>query len=169
MKIETERLVIFPLSCPQLKKYMLNDGSLEAELKLNPTSRSISPELSEALQQTILPAVTDKNKNYLFSTLWTMVLKAENKMIGDLCFMGEPDEAGAIEIGYGTYNEFQGKGYMSEAVGAMIKWAATQPAVKSIIASTNRSNMSSYKVLVNNNFVKIGETETMFTFKLEVQ
>jgi [ribosomal protein S5]-alanine N-acetyltransferase len=135
-------------------------------LHLNPTSRSISPELKEALEQTILPAVADSTKNYLFSTLWTIISKSENKMVGDLCFVGEPNAVGEIEIGYGTYEEFQGKGFMTEAAGGMIGWAKEQSGVKAIIASTDKSNVASYSVLVKNNFIKTGETETMFTWRI---
>ena len=62
-------------------------------------------------------------RTYLFSTLWTIILKEENKMVGDLCFVGEPDAEGEIEIGYGTYDEFRKRGYMTEAVNGMINWA----------------------------------------------
>src|SRR5664279_6134277 len=110
--IETERLILKPLTYEQLIKYTRLDKSLETELNLNTTSRTISSELKEALEQTILPNVADPNKNYLFSTLWTVILKEENKMVGDLCFVGEPNENGEIEIGYGTYDEFKKKGYM---------------------------------------------------------
>jgi [ribosomal protein S5]-alanine N-acetyltransferase len=140
---------------------------LEAELNLNKTSRTISPELKEAFEQTILPNVADKTKNYLYSTLWTAILKAENKMIGDLCIIGEPNADGEIEIGYGTYDEFQGKGFMTEIVSGIIEWAKTQQIVKAIIASTDKTNTASFKVLQNNNFIKIGETETLFNWKLE--
>jgi len=164
--IETKRLTKKPLTYGQLVKYIRNDNSLETELHLNPTSRSISPDLKEALEQTILPAVADTNKNYLFSTLWTIILKSENKMVGDLCFVGEPNADGEIEIGYGTYEEFQGKGFMTEAVGGMIAWAKKQTGVKSIIAPTDKSNFSSCSVLIKNNFIKIGETKTMFSWSL---
>jgi [ribosomal protein S5]-alanine N-acetyltransferase len=164
--VETERFRIQPLTYEQLVKYIRNDNSLETELHLNPTSRSISPELKEALEQTILPAVADSTKNYLFSTLWTIISKSENKMVGDLCFVGEPNAVGEIEIGYGTYEEFQGKGFMTEAAGGMIGWAKEQSGVKAIIASTDKSNVASYSVLVKNNFIKTGETETMFTWRI---
>jgi [ribosomal protein S5]-alanine N-acetyltransferase len=166
MKIETNRLTIIPLSYDQLVKYINNDNSLEAELNVKPTVRSISPELKEALEQTILPAVADSTKNYLFSTLWTIISKSENKMVGDLCFVGEPNAVGEIEIGYGTYEEFQGKGFMTEAAGGMIGWAKEQSGVKAIIASTDKSNVASYSVLVKNNFIKTSETETMFTWRI---
>ena len=166
--IETARLILKPLTYDQLVKYTKCDNSLEAELNLNETSRTISPELKEAFEQTILPNVADKTKNYLYSTLWTAISKTENKMIGDLCIVGEPNADGEIEIGYGTYDEFQGKGFMTEIVGGIIVWTKTQPFVKAIIASTDKTNTASFKVLQKNNFIKNGETETLFNWRLEM-
>jgi ribosomal-protein-alanine N-acetyltransferase len=166
--IETERLILKPLTYEQLVKYLKCDNTLEEELNLNETSRTISPELKEAFEETILPNVADKNKNYLYSTLWTAISKTENKMIGDLCIVGEPNTDGEIEIGYGTYEEFQNKGFMSEIVSGIIIWTKTQPIVKSIIASTDKTNTASFKVLKKNNFIKIGETEIVFNWKLEL-
>lgn len=166
--IETERLIIKPLTYEQLVKYIQADNSLDAELNLNESSRAISAELKDALEKTILPNVADKNKNYLYSTLWTVILKEKNKMVADLCFMGEPNSKGEVEIGYGTYDELKNKGYMTEAVGGMIKWAKNQPEVKSIIASANKDNPASYAVLKKNNFVKFAETDTLFSWRLDV-
>jgi [ribosomal protein S5]-alanine N-acetyltransferase len=167
--IETERLILKPLTYSQLVKYIKCDNSLETELKLNKSSRTIAPELKEAFEQTILPNVANKRKNYLYSTLWTAISKAENKMVGDLCIVGEPNANGEIEIGYGTYEEFQNKGFMTEVVLGILKWSKTQVKVKSIIASTDKTNTASFKVLEKNGFIKIGETTTMFNWKLEVK
>lgn len=145
--IESERLILKPLTHDQLVKYIRNDNSLERELKLNPTKKVISPELKEALEQTILPNVADTGKNHLFSTLWTIILKAESRMVGDLCFVGEPDANGEIEIGYGTYEDFRGKGYMKEAVACVIEWVKMQENVKSIFAQTAKDNPASFAVL----------------------
>lgn len=166
--IETNRLILRPLTYKQLIKYVKCDNSLERELNLNESSRIISKELKEAFEQTILPNVADKNKNYLYSTLWTAISKTENKMIGDICIVGEPNVDGEIEIGYGTYDEFQGKGYMTEVVSGMIEWAKTQPEVKAIIASTNKTNTASFKVLEKNNFIKIEDTEMLFNWRLKI-
>jgi [ribosomal protein S5]-alanine N-acetyltransferase len=166
--IETERLILIPLTHEQLIKYMRLDNSLETDLNLNEASRTISPELKEALGQTILPNVADKNKNYLFSTLWTVISKDENKMVGDLCFVGEPNEEGEVEIGYGTYEEFRKRGFMTEAVGGMIKWAEKQPNIRSIIASTEKSNIDSFSILERNNFIKFGETGTLYNWRLRI-
>lgn len=166
--IETKRLTIKPLTYEQLIKYIKCDNSLETELQLNPSSRTVSPELAEAFEQTILPNVKDKSKNYLYSTLWTAISKTENKMVGDFCIIGEPNLKGEIEIGYGTHDEFRNRGFMTEIVQGIVEWANLQPAVKTIIASTGKTNTASFRVLEKNGFIKNGETESLFHWKLEL-
>ena len=166
--VETERLILMPLTYNQLLKYVRADNSLETELNLNETTRTISADLKEALEKTILPNVADTQKDYLYSTVWTVISKADNKMVGDLCIIGEPNGEGEIEIGYGIYDEFRKKGFIAEAVGGIIKWAKVQPKVKSILASTEKNNIASCSVLRKNDFIKVGETETLFNWKLEL-
>lgn len=166
--IETKKLIIKPLTYSQLVKYAKCDNSLEEELQLDATSRIISHELKDALEKTILPNVADSTKNYLYSTLWTIISKKDNKMIGDICIVGTPNAEGAIEIGYGTYDEFRKKGFMTEAVSGIIVWAKSQKEIKSMVASTEKTNIASFKVLEKNNFTKIDETETLFNWKLEM-
>lgn len=166
--LETNRLLIQPLTYNQLLKYVRNDGSLEEELNLNKASTVISAELKEALEHTILPNVADADKNYLYSTLWTVIFKEQRRMVGDLCFFGEPNAAGEIEIGYGTYEEYRNRGFMTEAIGVMTTWAASQPNVKSIIAASDKRNIASSSVLERNSFAKYGETETLFSWRLKL-
>lgn len=166
--IQTERLLILPLTYDQLQKYLKNDASLDEELALVSSPRVISPELKEAMEQTIMPNVADKGKNYLFSTLWTVISKTENKMVGDLCFVGEPNEAGEIEIGYGMYDGFRDRGFMTEAVAGMIAWVQTQSNVKSIFAATEKNNHASSTVLLRNHFQKFGETDTLYNWRLKM-
>jgi RimJ/RimL family protein N-acetyltransferase len=166
---ETNRLILRPLNHGQLIKYLNADPALEAELAVHYAPRTISDELLEALEMTILPAVGYDPKNYLFTTLWTIISKADNKMVGDLCILGKPNDGGEIEIGYGTYDEFQGKGFMTEAVGGIIEWAGFQPNVKAVVASTEKENVASFSVLLKNGFQKIGESETMFQWKIKLR
>jgi RimJ/RimL family protein N-acetyltransferase len=166
--IETEHLYIKPLEYSQLVKYLRCDNSLETELHVEKSSRTISPELKEALEQTIIPNVDDKHRNYLFSTLWTAISKAENAMVGDLCIMGEPDDNGIIEIGYGTYDEFRNKGFMTELVKGIVMWAKAQSGVKVIAASTDKTNPASARVLEKNGFILTGETDELLNWKLQL-
>lgn len=167
--IETERLILRPLTYEQLLKYSNLDDSLEKELNTEKSPRSISPELREALDYGIIPHVADERQNYLFSTLWTIISKESNKMVGDVCFKGEPNIDGEIEISYGTHFEFRRKGYMTEAVGEMLKWAKTQSSVMKVLANTEKNNLSSQRVLRNNDFSQIGETDGIVYWEIRVK
>lgn len=81
--LDTERLLILPLSYEQLLDYVKLDSSLESSLGLQPYVRTLSDELKGALEKLILPNVVQQGKNYLFSTLWTIIEKEQKVMIGD--------------------------------------------------------------------------------------
>ncbi|MDR1055330.1 MAG: GNAT family N-acetyltransferase [Prevotellaceae bacterium] len=165
--IESEHLIITPLTYNQLLKYIKLDGSLEVELGVEPVRRVMSDDFKDAIEKSIIPAVANPDNNYLYYTLWTILSKTENRVIGDLCFMGEPNDKGEIEIGYGTYPDYQNKGFMTEAVAETIKWIKKdQPAVTSIIAFTRNDNPASYAVLKKNEFVKVAETGLLLKWKL---
>ena len=73
-------------------------------------------------------------------------------MVADLCFKGGPNAKGEIEIGYGTYPPFTGKGYMTDAIQVLVNWAFEQPGVKTILAETESTNTASHRTLEKNNF-----------------
>lgn len=164
--IETNRLLIKPLTYNQLVKYIKADDSLEEELQLNPNLRTVPEILKEKMTLNILPKVADTTIDYLYVTLWTAIDKDKNQMVCDVCFKGEPNSEGEIEIGYGTQPQFLGKGFMKEAVGGIIEWAKIQPKVKSIFAETLKDNIASFTILEKNNFVKVGETAILFQWRL---
>jgi len=167
MKLETERLVIFPLSYDQLVLYLQGNNKLEEDLNLKKGNEKIPQELLEAFNETILPAVADNSRDYLYSTLWTIVSKEKNQMVADLCFKGEPSEHGEIEIGYGTHDAFKGNGFMTEAIGAIKVWAFNQPGVKTILAETDQNNLASHRTLAKNYFRPFKKVESMIWWKLE--
>jgi RimJ/RimL family protein N-acetyltransferase len=76
---------------------------------------------------------------------------------GDLCFKG-PCTDGAVEIGYGLREGFCGKGYMTEAVKTVTRWALTRPGVTRVEAETDPGNAASQRVLSACGFVPTGET-----------
>lgn len=166
--IETERLFLKPLSLSQLEKYYRCDNSLEIELKLKTGERNIPDLVKDKLKNVILPRVADPNKNYLFSTFWTGISKADQRMVGELCFKGEPNAKGEIELGYGTYDEFKNRGFMTEMVAAAIDWARTQENVTAILASSEKNNFPSSKVLVKNGFEINGMDDQYFHWVLQL-
>ncbi|KAF5059520.1 Acetyltransferase (GNAT) domain protein [anaerobic digester metagenome] len=166
--IETERLLIRPLSYAQLLKYSLADRSLEQELNVQSLPAGLTPELKEALETSILANVAGAGTDYLYFTLWNIVLKSRRVMVGDFCLMGRPDAAGTIEIGYGIHEEFRGNGFMTEAIGGLIGWAAGRPEIRAICASTEKDNLASQKVLTNNGFLLQAASGTLLNWRLEL-
>jgi [ribosomal protein S5]-alanine N-acetyltransferase len=152
MKLETKRLILIPLNEYQLLKYVINNGDLERELNVEVSERVVAERVVNAIQSKILPAMSDVSKNQLYYTFWTIIDKQLNRMVGDMCFKGEPNEKGEIEIGYGTYSDFRNKGYMTEAVNEIIKWALEQNGVETVLAQTDPNNSASHKVLEKNKF-----------------
>jgi ribosomal-protein-alanine N-acetyltransferase len=164
--LETERLLIRPLSYNQLREYTELNNRLEQSLGLNSFTRTLPDELKEALEQVILPQVAASD-NHLYATLWTIIDKERKLMVGDLCFKGAPNAQGEVEIGYGTYDSFQGRGFMTEAIGAIAQWALKQPEVRAILAETDINNISSHRTLSKNSFKVYKKVENMIWWRLD--
>jgi [ribosomal protein S5]-alanine N-acetyltransferase len=163
---ESDRLRLVPLTYELLQLYVRGEGAVDAALGLIPVVRVIDAHFKGVLEEIMLPNLADGSKNFLYHTLWSVVLKSENHLVADISIKGEPNEAGEVELGYGTYEAYQNHGYMSEAVGALINWFKTEPAVKYVTASTLKDNAPSVKVLEKNAFVKIREDEKYFYWSL---
>jgi RimJ/RimL family protein N-acetyltransferase len=167
--IDTKRLSLKPLNYEQLLAYTQDKAALDALLGLNATSGYISSDLKEAIEKTMLPALADEKINYLYATLWVVIWKKENKIIGGVSFTGAQDEKGAIEIGYGCDEEFRGMGFMKEAVRGMLEWAKKQPKVYCVKACTHNENIASGKILKHNDFLKINDSGEMSFWKYELK
>lgn len=165
--VETEHFYIVPLTQRQLKKYSRMDFSLEEDLGVKPIPRTIPPALKEALEVMLLPTIDGLFRIPVFFTLWTIIHKKENVIVGDLCFKGEPNEAGEVEVGYGTYDAFQNRGYMTEALRGMIRWAFDQPGVTWILAETEKDNLASQRTLQKLDFEQYQEVEGMLWWRLK--
>lgn len=165
--IETQRLELIPLNLDQLEQYLALDGSLEKSLNVISYPRAITDDLHAALKHVIIPRVRMGFHDLHFSTIWTAVHKEKRVMVGDICFKGKPDGMGRVEIGYGTYEDFQQQGYMTEIVGALSSWAFTQPRVNVVLAETKEDNKPSQKILINNGFHHFETKLGMKWWKLE--
>ncbi|PWT76128.1 MAG: N-acetyltransferase [Bacteroidetes bacterium] len=151
--VETERLIIIPLSYDQLNLYLQVNGRLEKMMNLNDNGRTISPDVREMVSVFTLPKMKKaKGNDYLFFTFWIVVEKSSRTIVAELGFKGEPNAKGEIEIGYGTLPGYRGKGFMTEAVGGMIGWAKQLGSVKYILAETDEKNIASVKIVQKNNF-----------------
>lgn len=163
MVLESDRLLMFPLTLREMKLYIQPGNLLESELGLQVGERVITPELTDALTHSIMPSLEDPGRKFEFLTLWTIILKDEQIMVGDCCFKGEPGFKKDVEIGYGTYPAFQGKGYMSEAIQMLSEWALSQPGIELVLAETLQENVASQRILQKAGF-RMYKEERMMRF-----
>jgi len=141
MKIETERLLLYPISNEEMKIIIEQEAD---------------PEMKQAYSE-MLQGCIDDSKNRVWYAIWLMELKeSQGTIVGDFCFKGiEPD--GMVEIGYGLRSGFCKKGYMAEAVKAASKWALNQDGVTRVEAETDPDNLASQKVLDRVGYMATGE------------
>jgi RimJ/RimL family protein N-acetyltransferase len=70
-------------------------------------------------------------------------------------FLGPPQD-GTVQIGYSVLAQFQGRGYATEMVRGLVRWAMGQPGVTRIVAETEWANPASVRVLRKAGFVPAG-------------
>ena len=166
--IETRRLIIKPLTGDQLKKYANFPNELADDLGLVPPSVLMADEVKDAIQNDLLPKMTDPTKDPLYHTMWLIVEKSRSAIIGGICFHGEPDEYGEVEIGYGIDEPFQNRGYMSETITGFTHWIIGNKKVKVIKAETGSDNIASVRVLEKNGFKISQQIDGTLLFKLKL-
>lgn len=82
-----------------------------------------------------------------------LTLDVGDILIASAGFKGPPQN-GTVEIGYSVLPRFQGHGYATEMVRALIDWAFAQPGVLRIIAETTEDNAPSVRLLHRLGFVR---------------
>lgn len=138
--IKTERLNIYPLSDEEMEDMINNE----------------SDEVLKAAYLEMLDGCRKNPEKRIWHALWVLELNdGSGRIVGTLSFKGLNDN-GMVEIGYGMNPEYQGKGLMTEAVSATVRWASRQPGVLSIEAETEPDNIASQRVLEKAGFVPSG-------------
>src|SRR4051812_30085709 len=79
--LETDRLSIFPLSKEEMQLYIQPGNALETSLGVVKGNRQITPELTDALRHSIMPAIETGVSPIEFVTLWTLIFRQENLMV----------------------------------------------------------------------------------------
>ena len=91
---------------------------------------------------------------------WYAVRKAEGLepavVVGACGYFGPPDADQTVEIGYSVVPAFQGCGYATEMVRALVARAFSAPAIARVIAHTSLENKASIKVLEHCGFRRVG-------------
>ena len=138
--IETKRLKIYSSSKKQMERFIATQ----------------TIEVLKVAYTEMLDGCLSHPDQWDWYAIWMIELK-DCTHIGEICFKGL-SEKGVVEIGYGIADEYQGRGYATEAVSAIVKWALMQPGVTNVVAETEKSNIASQRVLNKAGFLPTGET-----------
>lgn len=136
--IETKRLKIYTASKEQMESFI--------------SAQSID-DLKTAYTEMLNGCLAQPDK-WEWYAIWMIELK-NGTHIGELCFKGV-DESGSVEIGYGIAEKYQGQGYGTEAVKAVVKWALEQNCVNCVTAEVDKENIASIRVLEKSGFRPTG-------------
>ena len=136
--METERLRLYPATRQQMEACIA--AETDGELK-----KAYAEMLAGCLQH---PAQWD------WYAMW-IIENEDGIHVGDLCFKGV-DDGKNPEIGYGILDEFQGKGYATEAVKLALAWAFSHAGVAVVEAETDPDNIASQRVLAKCGFKPTG-------------
>ena len=150
MKFETERLI--------LRELTMNDLDDLHEILSDP----------ETMQHYPNPFSYEKSKQWIewnlknYAThgfgLWAVILKAENKLIGDCGLTYQPINGEMQpEIGYHIHKAYMGKGYGSEAAMACRNYGFEELKFDRIYSYMKYTNIASQKVALKNGMTFIEE------------
>ncbi len=147
--VRTDRLNISPLDLPAVDALVSGNATGLQRLTgaIFPRPAAPPPYMTEAL-----PVVRERLRAHPDETAWwnwVIVERETRRAVGSVAFGGTPDGEGSVLIGYAMYPEFEGHGYATEAVRAMIEWAFHQPGVKVVRALAPVWNTPALRVAEN--------------------
>lgn len=146
--LETERLLLRRLDDNDAQEVLALRGNPET-MKYIP--RPLAKNKEEALEH--IAMIEDKIVNNI-GINWGITIKGNLKIIGIIGHYRISSENYRAEIGYMSFPEYNGKGYMSEAIKAVVGYGFEQMNLHSIEAIIDPKNIASERVLQKNGFVK---------------
>lgn len=157
MKLQTERLLLETFTIELIDGAIAGDINKILSLGYKPSKEWPEPDLAEALPY-FKQLITANGINGFNS--WIIIDKQSKDIIGSIGFIGNPDEKGRIEIGFGIITSKRKQNYCCEAGKCLINWAFQQPAVKEIIAKCDSTNLASVKTLKKLGFIKTDASDS---------
>jgi len=162
VRIETERLVLVPITLPMVEAVFANDR-VRAEALAGARLPEAWP--GKALVERAFSADLELIRADPAQRLWGDRLmishrnEREPRIVGSVIFHGRPGDDGIAEVGYGVEESWQNQGIASEATKACVEWALEQPGITAVTATTPPWHVASIRVLERSGLVKVGTEE----------
>ncbi len=137
--LRTNRLNLLPLTTEQLKTLLEKPSALG---KIPIDQSIIDANVIRAIEMKLEKMKKLSIAEHLWQTYWLIIVRDKDIGAGLLGFKSPPNERKQAEIGYGIAASYQNKGYMMEAVEALINWAFENPLCEGITATTVKNPAS---------------------------
>ena len=166
-RLETERLTLLALDRVQLACCLEGPAALAEALGLAMCEDLVSEAAREAIGAKLRRMALMPATEYPWHTYWLVIARDIETGVGLAGFKGTPSSQGIAEVGYGTCTPYRNRGYMTEAVRALIAWAFQQPRCKTVFADTDVQNLASQRVLEKAGLHRFGRAGDMYLWRLD--
>jgi RimJ/RimL family protein N-acetyltransferase len=95
---------------------------------------------------------------------YQVVRRTDGEVIGDVGFLGPPDETGAVHLAVGITEPARRQGYATEAVRALLEWARTQDGLTCVLADTTRTNRAAQRLLERVGMQPVGRDDQLLYY-----
>jgi ribosomal-protein-alanine N-acetyltransferase len=146
--VRTARLDLAPLGADAIDALLAGDGVRLLALT-GATFREPAP---PPYMADALPVVRDRLKAQPAEAPWwnwLIVDREAREAVGSVAFGGPVNPGGQVLVGYAIYAEYEGRGYATEAVRALVAWAFGQPGVREVRALAPVWNTPALRVAEN--------------------
>ena len=146
--VRTARLELRPLNAESVDALLAGDGERLGRL----TGARFRTPVPPPYMAEALPVVHERLRTRPEETPWWNWLAVERdsgEAVGSVAFGGPVNPEGAVLVGYAIYAEYEGRGYATEAVKAMVAWAFGQPGVREVRALAPVWNTPALRVAEN--------------------
>jgi aminoglycoside 6'-N-acetyltransferase len=156
---------IFPIGTQrlQLRRMRPNDIAHFAAYRSDPMLARYQGWSELSVEQAARFVVEMQDHPAFVEDSWLQVAIAKrpgNELMGDIGFCLH--RGGNLEIGFTLASQFHGKGYATEAVGALIAVLSTRPDVQRIFGTVDARNDACVRVLQRLGMTMIGKQEALF-------
>ncbi|MFZ4670594.1 MAG: GNAT family N-acetyltransferase [Flavobacterium sp.] len=146
--LETKRLL--------LRRIDENDIAEVLALRGNPETMKYIPRPLAKTEEDALAHINMINEKIdtNIGINWGITIKRNSKIIGIIGHYRIQPENHRAEIGYMSLPEYHGKGYITEAIKAVVEYGFEQMNLHSVEAIIDPENIASERVLQKNGFIK---------------
>ena len=142
--IETERLVLFPFTAENLALFNEDLNAFESKYGVKYRGEELTHPFKIFLKK-LQKQIEEDEKNYLFFTVFLIVFKQTDTVVGSIDFKYVPKDC-VTEVGYGLNPKYEGNGFMTEALGGFLRFGKAL-GIKKVLAETLKDNVRSQNVL----------------------